>query len=78
MDYTIAQDFVLPSKGLIYNQSVNPNVKIRSMTTAEEMKRLAYTETPYKLMSEIIDDCLVTKPGISAYDMCLGDYQFIT
>lgn len=77
MDYTIAQEFVLPSKGLIYDREVNPNIKIRSMTTAEEMKRLAYSETPYKNMSEIIDACLVEKPGIPVYDMCIGDYQFL-
>ena len=56
---------------------VNPNIKIRSMTTEEEMKRLGYTEQPYKMLSEIIDDCLVDKPGISTYDMCLGDYEFL-
>ena len=77
MDYTIAQEFVLPSKGLIYDKEINPNIKLRSMTTNEEMKRLAYTETPYKTLCEIIDDCLVVKPGISSYDMCIGDYQFL-
>ena len=77
MDYTIAQDFVLASKGLIYSKSVNPNIKLRSMTTIEEMKRLAYSDTPYKTLAEIIDDCMVTKPGISSYDMCIGDYQFL-
>jgi hypothetical protein len=47
------------------------------MTTEEEMKRLNPSERPYKVMADIIDDCLIDKPGISSYDMCLGDYQFL-
>lgn len=76
-NYTIAESYTLPSKGRVYSQKVNPEIKIRSMTTEEEMKRLAHSDSPYKLLSEIIDDCLVEKPGISAYDMCIGDYQFL-
>jgi hypothetical protein len=41
------------------------------------MKRLAPSERAYKNICEIIDDCLVEKPGISSYDMHLGDYQFL-
>lgn len=77
MNYTIAEEFVLPSKGLVYGQNVNPNVKLRSMTTVEEMKRLSPSERQYKNLCEVIDDCLVEKPGISSYDMCLADYQFL-
>ena len=78
MDYTIAENYTLPSRGEIYDVEVNPNIKIRSMTTQEEMKRLAPSEgLPYKNICEIIDDCLVEKPGISVYDMHLGDYQFL-
>ena len=76
-DYIIAEEYTLPSKGKVYSKPVNPNIKIRSMTTEEEMKRLGYSELPYKMLSEIIDDCLIEKPGISSYDMCLGDYQFL-
>lgn len=76
-DYTIAETFTLPSKGLVYKQQVNPVVKLRSMTVEEEMKRLAYSELPYKMLTEIIDDCLVEKPRISVYDMCMGDYEFL-
>ena len=76
-DYTIGESYTLPSLGKIYGTEVNPEIKIRSMTTEEEMKRLAATDAPYKNMSEIIDDCLVEKPGISSYDMCIGDYQFL-
>ena len=76
-DYTIAESFSLPSKGLIYDHPVNPNFKIRSMTTNEEMRRLSPTDTPNKTMADIIEDCLIEKPGIAVYDMCMGDYQFI-
>ena len=76
-NYSIVEEYTLPSKGKCYSQNVNPYVKIRSMTTQEEMKRLAPTENSYKNLCEIIDDCLVEKPGISSYDMCLADYQFL-
>ena len=77
MDYTIYGEYTLPSLGKIYGVEVNPNVKLRSMTVAEEMKRLNNTEKPYKCLADIIDDCLVENPGISSYDMCLGDFQFL-
>lgn len=81
MDYTIAETFTLPSKGKIYkNRTVEPQIKLRSMTTNEEMKRLSHTESPYKTLCDIIDDCMVDgveKMGISSYDMHLGDYQFL-
>lgn len=78
-DYAIAERYTLPSHGLVYNKEVNPEIKLRSMTTRDEMRRLApITDgTIYRNMAEIIDSCLVEKPGISAYDMCLGDYQFL-
>jgi hypothetical protein len=77
-DYTIANEYVLPSEGKIYGDTmINPHVKLRSMTTAEEMRRLNHTDKPYKAMSEIIDDCLVDDLGISAYDLCLADYQYL-
>lgn len=76
-NYTIAESYTLPSKGRVYSQKVNPDIKIRSMTTEEEMKRLGRTDSPYKLLSEIIDDCLLEKPGIPVYDLCISDYQFL-
>lgn len=74
---TIQEDFSLPSKGLIYATKFDPHIKLRSMTVADEMKRLQTTDYPYKTMTEIIDDCLITKLPISSYDMCLGDYQYL-
>ena len=74
---TIWEEFELPSKGLIYDKTINPNIKLRSMTTAEEMKRLSHTETPYKVMSDIIEDCMQDKPKIHVCDLSLGDYQFL-
>ena len=76
-DYIIAEEYTLPSKGMVYDKQINPNIKIRSMTTEEEMKRLGHSDLPYKLLAEIIDDCLVVKPELSTYDLCIGDYQFL-
>jgi len=76
-DYTVTGTYTLPSLGKVYTTKVNPQVTLRSMTTLEEMKRLNKSDYPYKQMSEIIDDCLVEDPGISAYDMCFADYQYL-
>ena len=76
-DYTIANEFTLPSEGKVYEQKVNPMFKLRSMTTADEMKRLNHSDRPYKAMSDIIDGCVVEGLGISAYDLCVADYQFM-
>lgn len=76
-EYTIGNEYVLPSRGLIYSQNVNSHIKLRSMTTAEEMKRLNHSERPYKAMAEIMDDCLIDDIGISAYDLCIPDFQYI-
>lgn len=77
-NYTIAEHYELPSKGLIYPHQFDPTVKLRSMTTQDEMKRLTNSDLQYKIMSEIIDDCIVDeKLPISSYDMCLGDYQYL-
>ena len=73
----IQESFTLPSKGLIYDVPINPNLTMRSMTTCEEMKRLSKSEYPLRQMCEIIEDCLITKPDISVYDMCLADYQYL-
>lgn len=77
VNYSIAEEFTLPSRGLVYPVKVNPVVKLRSMTTEEEMKRLAPSDRAYKNLCEIIDDCLIENPGISSYDMCVADYQFL-
>lgn len=74
---TIWEGFTLPSKGLVYSKPINPNVELRSMTTAEEMERLSPSETPYKVMSSIIEKCMKEKPEIPVYNMCIGDYQFL-
>lgn len=75
--YSIVEEYTLPSLGKVYKQNVNPVVKLRSMTTEEEMRRLAPSDKAYKNLCEIIDDCLVEDPGISSYDMCLADYQYL-
>lgn len=78
IDYVIGEQYELPSKGKVYDKEVNPHIKLRSMTTNEEMKRLSpHADRPNKAMAEIIDDCLIENPGISSYDLCVGDYQFL-
>ena len=77
MKSTIVENYTLPSKGLIYDSPINPEVTIRSMTLAEEMRRLQTTDETYRPMSEVIDDCIENKLPMSSYDMCLGDYQFL-
>ena len=76
-NFPIVEEFTLPSLGKVYGREINPNISLRSMTTAEEMRRLAKSDRPLQQMASIIDDCLVDKPGISAYDMIMGDYVFL-
>lgn len=78
-NYTTSERYILPSHGLIYDKEINPEVKIRPMTVKDEMRRLAPSTdgSLYRNMAEIIDSCLVEGPGISSYDLCAGDYQFL-
>lgn len=76
-NYTISENITLPSEGKVYEFDIVPNVKLRSMTTAEEMQRLSQTNSAYKNLCDIIDACLVDNPGISSYDMIIGDYVFL-
>ena len=76
-EFTIAQEYTLPSEGKVYSKDVKSHFRLRSMTTVEEMKRLNHSDRPNKLMAEIIDDCLLEDIGISAYDLCLPDFQYM-
>ena len=76
-NYTISETYMLPSLGKIYDVEVNPKITLKSMTTEQEQKRLAITDYPYKMLCEIIDDCIVDDVGISSYDMHIGDYQYL-
>lgn len=77
IDTNVAETIMLPSHGKIYEEDVNPEIILSSMTTKHEMLRLSANENSQKLMSDIIDDCIQTDVGISAYDMCLADYQYL-
>ena len=74
---TIKETFILPSKGLVYNQKINPKVTLRSMTTEDEMLRLSPNENDYETSCELIDRCIEGEFPISSYDLCLGDYQYL-
>ena len=75
--YTIAESYELPSKGEIYDVEVNPHVELRSMTARDEMKRLSPSATPFKTLADIIEGCMIEKPTIHVYDMCLADYEYL-
>lgn len=77
MAVTIKEDFELPSKGLIYGKKFDPHFTLRSMTVEDEMKRLSPSDTPYKMMSDIIEDCMESKFPIHVYDLCIGDYTYM-
>lgn len=74
---TIKETFVLPSKGLVYEKPINPEITLRSMSTVEECLRAAPTTEPYKVMSDIIQACIVGQAPMNVYDMCLPDYEFL-
>lgn len=76
-NFTIANEYTLPSQGKVYDREINPTFKLRSMTTVEEMKRLNHSEKPNKNIAEIIDDCLLENIGVSAYDLCVPDFQYM-
>ena len=74
---TITLDCLLPSMGLIYEKEIDPHIKLRSMTTLDEMKRLSKSDNQYQNMAELIDNCNLSDTGLSAYDMCLSDYKYL-
>lgn len=77
-NYTIKETFILPSKGKIYDEPINPEIELRSMTTRDEMRRTAPSEYMYKNLCEVIEDCIVgVKPKVHVYDMCIGDFIFL-
>lgn len=76
-DYTVFESYTLPSRGKVYARQINPEVRLRSMTTIDEMRRLSKTDRPYKQLAEIIDDCLLDDLGMSSYDLCVGDFQYL-
>lgn len=77
-NFTVAEGYELPSKGLIYgDKNVSSHIELRSMTAKDEMKRLNPSSTPFKNLADIIEGCMIEKPAIHVYDMALGDYEFL-
>lgn len=76
-NYTIAEGYDLPSMGKIYDVEVNPHIELRSMTARDEMKRLSPSTTQFKVLADIIEGCMIEKPKIHVYDMCLADYEYL-
>ena len=52
----IEEEFTLPSKGVIYEEEVNPQVLLSTMKTKHEMLRLSASEESQKIIAQIIDD----------------------
>lgn len=75
-NYTIGEGMELPSKGLIYKNQ-KAYVELRSMTARDEMKRLAPSPAKFKVLADIIEDCMIEKPAVHVYDMALGDYEYL-
>jgi len=76
-DYTIAEEYTLPSKGQIYPVPFDGKVRLRSMTVQEEMKRQNKSRSMNATLCEIIDSCLITKLPLSAYDLAVPDYEYL-
>lgn len=76
-DIIITEQCVLPSGGNIYRNLDTPKMEITSMTIMHELKRLKPSEDVYKVLAEILDDCILTDIGMSSYDLCLGDFQYL-
>lgn len=77
MSNVITEDVHLPSKGKLYTAKVNPDFKIKAMTTEQEMRRLSHSDRQYKNLCDIIDECIIGDMGISSYDLTLSDYQYL-
>lgn len=74
---SIIEEYKLPSHGKVYSKEINPEGTISSMTTEDEMKKLAPSDKQYKVMSDVIEGCMTEKPAMHVYDMCMGDYVYL-
>ena len=77
MNYTIGESADLPSKGLIYGPGTPSQVELRSMTARDGMKRLAPSNSQFKVLADIIEGCMIEKFPVHVYDMALGDYEYL-
>lgn len=81
-NYTIAESFEIPSKGKVYDVKFDPHITLRSMTIADEQRRLQPVKDGrnYKVLCDMLDDCIVSPKlpkGFSTYDMSIADYEFL-
>ena len=72
---SIKETYTLPSKGKL--NSISPEFTIRSMTTMEEKKRLGNSNVPFKLLADVINDCVIEPDKFDCYDLPLGDFQYL-
>ena len=76
-NYIVTEPYSLPSQGKIYSRQVNPEVQLTSMTTRHELLRLSPSEKSYENLAKVLDECIVNDLGISAYDLCMGDFSYL-
>jgi len=72
----ISETSLLPSKGILYDGKVGPEVTLRAMSTFEEKMRFA-GGVFVKTMGQIIKNCSVEPENLDYRDLLLADYQFI-
>lgn len=72
---SIRETYTLPSEGKL--NGIASDFTIRSMTTMEEKKRLGASPVPFKLMVEVINDCVIEPEKFDCYDLPIGDFQFL-
>lgn len=76
-NYTVTEEYVLPSGGKIYDKMFDPHIQIRPMKTMEEMRRQSPSNNTNRVLCDIIDACLITKLPVKTYDLCLGDFTYL-
>lgn len=71
----IRETYSLPSRGLVYGESIPDKVTIRAMTTKEEKQRLA--GIGLYVIPDIIKACIVEPDNIDVYNMKLFDINYL-
>lgn len=72
----VSENYVLPSKGLLYGDNFGEEVTIRSMTTFEEKMRLG-SQGFWKTMGSILDAVIVSPEIYETRAMTLFDFYFL-
>lgn len=74
---TITETYYLPSKGRLDGIPNNGQVVLRQMTTHEEKMRTGSSGSFWKVMSTIINRCIVEPKGLDSYKLTMPDFIFL-